>query len=76
MNNLTKAQRQKELIEEIELNKEYLGEHELKFVESVCEFYYKNGFITEAQEEWLIKYLYKIEREILDDGLTSYEDTF
>jgi hypothetical protein len=54
----------KDLIQEIEEGKEFLDEHEQKFVESVCEFYYEKGFISDSQREWLEIYCKKISSQI------------
>ena len=53
----------KELITELELNKEFLDDHTQKFVESVAEQFYKTGSVSEKQKEWLEIYYKKLKRE-------------
>lgn len=53
------------IIIELEANKEEFEEHEQKFIESVTEFFYKNGYVTEKQADWLDIYMKKL-RSLID----------
>lgn len=52
----------KTLITELELNKELLDDKAREFVESVAEFFYKNGKVTDKQKEWLEIYYKQLQK--------------
>jgi hypothetical protein len=51
------------VIQELELNKEYLDDHAKKFVESVSDFYLYSKLVSKAQWEWLLFYYEELENE-------------
>ena len=57
----------KTLIQDLELNKEELDEHKQRFIESVSEFFYKHGYVSKSQKEWLEKYHEEMSRIVLQD---------
>lgn len=47
-------------IEELEINKDQFEDHQERFIESICEFYYKNKFLTPRQIEWVNIFFQKL----------------
>lgn len=50
-----------QLVYELEENIEEFDDHEQEFIESVCNYYHTNGFVTEGQKEWLQHYYNKLQ---------------